>query len=78
MKRVLVLVAMTAALVLGTMLPASAVIHVTVPADECAPASSNAVSNATAEAVIVGLAQQGTVGLPLGGVKSAPTACPAP
>ena len=77
MRRVLLLAAFAVAMVVGPALPASAVIHVTVPADECAPSHAKAVSNPTFEERIGELAGSGTVTLPLGGFKDAPTICPA-
>ncbi len=70
-----------AALVVFTLgasaLPANAVIHVTVPADDCAPDHAQAVSNDTFEARILELVAEGKLTLPLGGFKNAPTTCPA-
>lgn len=77
MRRPITLAVIVAALLVGSAAPASAVVHVTVPADDCAPAVSQAVSNATFEEQIGGLAESGTVALPLGGFKNAPTSCPA-
>ena len=77
MRRVLVLATFAVATLVGSALPASAVIHVTVPADECASSQAKAVSNDRFEEQIGALAGAGTVTLPLGGFKNAPTACPA-
>jgi hypothetical protein len=77
MKRPLVLAGFIVAALAGSAAPASAVIHVTVPADDCAPAHAQAVSNDRFEEQIAALAGQGRVTLPLGGFKNAPTSCPA-
>ena len=77
MRRLLVLGALVVGVVTGSAAPAPAVIHVTVPADDCAPSHAQAVSNDQFEAQITALAGQGKVTLPLGGFKNAPTTCPA-
>jgi len=77
MKRFLVLAGFVIATLAGSALPASAVIHVTVPADECTPSHAQAVSNDRFEEQIGTLAQARTLTLPLGGFKNAPTSCPA-
>jgi hypothetical protein len=77
MKRVWILAAFVVATLAGSAAPASAVIHVTVPADDCAPPDAQAVSNERFEEQIGTLAGQAKVTLPLGGFKNAPTSCPA-
>ena len=77
MRKVLLIVAMATASIAGFAVPASAVIHVTVPADDCAPDNARAVSNPRFEEQIQLLAAEGKVTLPLGGFKNAPTTCPA-
>jgi hypothetical protein len=76
MKRLLLLLTTVAALALA---PAGlAFIHVTIPADECAPAQAGTPGdNPTASAAIPSPAEGGPA-RPLGGTKSAPTECPAP
>jgi hypothetical protein len=77
MKRSLVPTGFVVATLAGSAAPASAVIHVTVPADDCAPSNARAVSNDRFEEQIATLASQGKVTLPLGGFKNAPTSCAA-
>lgn len=77
MRRLLVLGALVVGVLAGSATPAPAVIHVTVPADDCAPSQAQAVSNDQFEAQIASLVGQGKVTLPLGGFKDAPTSCPA-
>jgi hypothetical protein len=77
MRKAIVLCILVVGTLIGSAVPASAVIHVTVPADDCAPDNAQAVSNDTFEAQIQRLVSEGILSLPLGGFKQAPTTCPA-
>ena len=78
MKKIRLFLVLTLVCLLLTIMvvPATAFIHITIPADECAPeaAGDNPGNNPTARAAIV------AAGLPppLGNVTNAPTDCPAP
>ena len=84
MKKIRLFLVLTLVCLLLTIMvvPATAFIHITIPADECAPeaAGDNPGNNPTAQQAILAAIAAGNPGLslPLGGLKNAPTDCPAP
>ncbi len=70
-KRVVAAVFVSAAMLMVMVSPAMAHIHVTIPADECAPAEQ-AANNAQ------GIGNNPAQDPPVGNVTQAPTECPAP
>ena len=74
MRRIVLVPLLAVLFVIGAAVPAFGFIHVTIPGDDCAPAAAGTPGdNTTASNAI-----PGHVSRPIGGLKNAPTTCPAP
>lgn len=75
MRQILLLPLMVAFVLMAAAAPAFGFIHVTIPADDCAPSAAGVPGdNPRAHAALVAAG----VALPAGNVTKAPLSCPAP
>jgi len=77
MRRIVLVPFLALLFILGAAAPGFAFIHVTIPGDDCAPAVADT-NGAPGDNTRASDAIPGQVSRPLGGVKQAPTTCPAP